>query len=327
MLNPNSTFGKATTAISAKSNKRDPKFWLDRVKRIGAYQDLVKIFLSTASKKQAKSYNLGRKDVGFKVGDQVMRRDHPLSNAAKYFSASLAKKFSGPYKIKKVISPNVYELELPAKSKQNPKAHFRFLKPYVSFTVAMSDDYPKYRRGCWNCGGNHDQSSCPVWPKKVYCYTCGWPGKTVRTCPRPECRKKYNDARIIGARPEKDGSGLSSPANFPPLPPNILDPNLEFVIKRTPTSTAAIPHHLPLSHPLLQILPHYRTRQRTPPRTTPKAPGSHLRVLLALHHRLFDVTHQHTLTLHPSSRFMQGLLVHKQTPSLPQRTLKALPVK
>ena len=237
LSNPHSIFGKATTAISANVDKQDPKFWLDRVKRISAYQDLVKRFLSSASKQQAKSYNVGRKDVGFKIGDLVLRRDHPLSNAAKHFSASLAKKFSGPYKIKKVISQNVYELELPAKSKQNPKAHVRFLKPYVSFTATMSGEYPPYRRGCWNCGGGHDQSSCTVLPRKVYCYTCGWPGKTVRTCPRLECRKKYDDARRTNLEARNDGSTSSrSSVPPPPLPPNIQDPSQMVIFK--PSSSA-----------------------------------------------------------------------------------------
>lgn len=62
---PNSEFSKATSSIEIQ--KTDPKFWLDRINRLGAYQDLIKRFLSKASAKQAKVYNRGRKRLGLKL--------------------------------------------------------------------------------------------------------------------------------------------------------------------------------------------------------------------------------------------------------------------
>lgn len=194
LIRPDSAFNKATATLS--SDKKDPSFWSDRLNRLSAYQDLVKRALTSASKKQSKIYNKKRLDVEFKVGDLVMRKDHPLSKAANYFSASLAKKFSGPYKIESRISQNVYKLQLPQKSKENPKTHVRFLRLFIpqDSAATMSDEegyVPPPRRGCWNCGENHDHRTCPVVPRKVYCFTCGWLGKTMARCPRSSCHKKY----------------------------------------------------------------------------------------------------------------------------------------
>lgn len=67
---PDSEYGRAISSV--KIDKRDPKFWQVRIKRLVAYQDLVKRFLSKASAKQAKVYNQGRRETEFKVGDMVM---------------------------------------------------------------------------------------------------------------------------------------------------------------------------------------------------------------------------------------------------------------
>lgn len=99
------------------------------MRRLEAYHDLVLRHLGTASQTQANSYNKYRRQVSFKVGDLVMRREDPLLNAAKNFSAKLVPPYSVPHRIKSVISRNVYELELPS-NKQVSKTHVRFLKPF-----------------------------------------------------------------------------------------------------------------------------------------------------------------------------------------------------
>ena len=120
-----------STATPKNLRRSDPEFWADRMRRISAYHDLVLRYLSSASQAQAKAYNKGRREITFKVGDLVLHRDHPLSNAAKNYSAKLVPPFSGPYKIKAKVSHNVFDLELP-NGKQVTKAHVRFLKPYES---------------------------------------------------------------------------------------------------------------------------------------------------------------------------------------------------
>ncbi|XP_040079733.1 uncharacterized protein LOC120851191 [Ixodes scapularis] len=54
--------------------------------------------LDVARLQQAEQYNRGHRDVQFHVGDLVLRRTHPLSNAARGFTASLADRWDGPYR-------------------------------------------------------------------------------------------------------------------------------------------------------------------------------------------------------------------------------------
>lgn len=67
--------------------------------------------LDQAQIRSQRAYNLRRRDVRYEVGDKVWRREHLLSNAAKYFSAKLGPKFSGPYVISRRISPWSYEIK------------------------------------------------------------------------------------------------------------------------------------------------------------------------------------------------------------------------
>lgn len=73
------------------------------------FQDVRKR-LDKAQAQAQKVYNLRRRDVQYTRGDRVWRRDHVLSDAANYFTAKLAPKFSGPYLISRKVSPWTYEL-------------------------------------------------------------------------------------------------------------------------------------------------------------------------------------------------------------------------
>lgn len=73
--------------------------------------ELVNLNIERAFTKQSRYYNMKRRDFQYKVGDNVMKRDHHLSSGAKGFASKLASKFSGPFIISKVISPNIYNLK------------------------------------------------------------------------------------------------------------------------------------------------------------------------------------------------------------------------
>ena len=88
--------------------RTDSKLWADRVSRLEAYHDLIKRFLFEASRKQKVQYNKRRVDVKFSVGDLVYKKTHYQSDAGKRFSAKLAKPYTEPHKIVKVVSPQVY---------------------------------------------------------------------------------------------------------------------------------------------------------------------------------------------------------------------------
>ena len=44
--------------------------------------------------------------------------------------------------------------------------------------------------GCWNCGGRHRYTACPLPRRRDFCYGCGRVGTPVRTCPR--CGPHYD---------------------------------------------------------------------------------------------------------------------------------------
>jgi hypothetical protein len=108
---------------------RDTAEWAGRMKELQVIREWVAENLDKANQKQAYQYNLRRRSRTFRVGDLVLKRQHLLSSAAQHIAAKLAPKFQGPLKIKRVISPTVYEL---AQLDDSPvgKAHIEDLKPY-----------------------------------------------------------------------------------------------------------------------------------------------------------------------------------------------------
>lgn len=66
--------------------------------------------LDVARLQQSDQYNQGRRDLQFEVGELVLRRTHPLSDAAKGFTASLANRWDGPFRVGKKLSPLTYTL-------------------------------------------------------------------------------------------------------------------------------------------------------------------------------------------------------------------------
>lgn len=74
------------------------------------YRDVTER-LQRAHDQNAKRYNLRRRPVTYKVGDLVLKRNFPQSDAGKHFSAKLAPRYVGPYVIAQKISPLVYTLK------------------------------------------------------------------------------------------------------------------------------------------------------------------------------------------------------------------------
>lgn len=89
---------------------RDPIEWIERMKRLETLRTVLTHALDEAHHQQAHYYNLRHRDREFEIGELVLKRSHPLSNAARKFSAALAKPFVGPYVISKKLSRVRYEL-------------------------------------------------------------------------------------------------------------------------------------------------------------------------------------------------------------------------
>ena len=59
----------------------DPEVWRDRIKLLDYLREFVIKFIDQAHAKQKETYDIGRKDVRFEVGDKILRNAHPLSDA------------------------------------------------------------------------------------------------------------------------------------------------------------------------------------------------------------------------------------------------------
>lgn len=93
--------------------------------------DLVKVNLARAFTKQSRHYNKNKSDWAPKVGELVSKREHHLSSAAGHFSSKLAEKYTGNFKVTRILGNNVYEVE---KDSQKYKVHVKDLKPYSTRT-------------------------------------------------------------------------------------------------------------------------------------------------------------------------------------------------
>lgn len=102
----------------------------DVAKNLTKLEDVYKLVrrkLDEAYQTQRRAYNLRRRPYSPKIGDEVYKKEYPLSNAAKHFSAKLAPKFSGPYRIKKIISPVIVLLQIP-NSRRSERVHVKDIK-------------------------------------------------------------------------------------------------------------------------------------------------------------------------------------------------------
>lgn len=89
----------------------------DRQSQLPKLEFLSKLFkdvrssLIKAYERNKHYYDLKRRDVEYRLGEQVLRRNFAQSDAGKYFSSKLAPKFVGPFRIAKKLSPWMYKLE------------------------------------------------------------------------------------------------------------------------------------------------------------------------------------------------------------------------
>lgn len=79
--------------------------------KLANLRKFVKEKLKIAHEKTKHNYNLRHRPVQLKEGDFVWKKEYSQSSAAKNYAAKLGKKYTGPYKIKKKLGINVYELE------------------------------------------------------------------------------------------------------------------------------------------------------------------------------------------------------------------------
>ena len=86
-----------------------------------------------AQERQVTNANRHRRDHAFKTGDSVyLSADHLRVHGAADAKKKFGKRAYGPYKIKKVLTPLTYELELPANVKIHPVVHISALREHLT---------------------------------------------------------------------------------------------------------------------------------------------------------------------------------------------------
>jgi hypothetical protein len=107
------------------------------LEKIETIHKIVKENLLVAKDKQAASSNKGRKEELFKKGDLVwLSSEHILPSTVVVTNSKLKPKFTGPYKVLKVINDNAYELDLPSSFQGHNVINVSYLKRHVK----MDDD-------------------------------------------------------------------------------------------------------------------------------------------------------------------------------------------
>lgn len=90
--------------------EQPPANWRERMTKLSALNEWVTENLEKAYQRQSEAYNLRHRDVSYKVGDLVWKRNRILSSAMQNIAAKLAPKCQGPHRISKKVSSVVYEL-------------------------------------------------------------------------------------------------------------------------------------------------------------------------------------------------------------------------
>ncbi|KAF5757863.1 putative nucleotidyltransferase, Ribonuclease H [Helianthus annuus] len=107
--------------------------------------DMLKLLRSNLQKAQDRMRNQAntkRRDQTYNVGDYVFLKIQPYrqKSLAKRRFEKLSPRFFGPYRVKRIIGPVAYELELPSDARIHPVFHVSMLKP--AHGASFSDSCP-----------------------------------------------------------------------------------------------------------------------------------------------------------------------------------------
>ena len=114
------------------------------VEKMKGIQEEAKAALGKAQKEMKKYMDKKRAEVDkYKVGDLVMLSTKDLKyQMLGRQTEKLTKRFVGPYKIKKIISPNIVELQLPSIVKIHPVVNVSRIRKYVGQMEEQRKEQP-----------------------------------------------------------------------------------------------------------------------------------------------------------------------------------------
>ena len=132
-------------AIAALRPSNNPEA-MARIRRL--HEDLARAHtnLEQAQRRQAKYADRHRRDVAFKVGDSVLlSTTHLKLFGSEKRTPKFTYKYLGPFKVKRVVNANAYELDLPPQLQIHPVLNIDRLKPYrdgrLAFPTRPLEDY------------------------------------------------------------------------------------------------------------------------------------------------------------------------------------------
>ena len=103
----------------------------DRIRRLHADLDTARKHIEQAQQRQAKYVDPNRRAITFKEGDLVLlSTEHLRLVGSDTRTPKFTFKFIGPFKIKRVVNENAYELDLPAQLQIHPVLNISRLKAY-----------------------------------------------------------------------------------------------------------------------------------------------------------------------------------------------------
>lgn len=131
-------YGEVTSTDDLELSAKDRSEYVENISGLKEVYRDVQEKLHKAYERNARSYNLRRKDVSFEVGDKVWKRNKVLSDALVKFTAKLTPKFI-LCKVAKKVSKVVYEL-LNLDNTAAGRWHIKDLKPYFGSNSDVSDE-------------------------------------------------------------------------------------------------------------------------------------------------------------------------------------------
>ena len=103
----------------------------DAVARLRSDLERARANIEAAQKRQAKYADQRRRQVRFAVGDRVLlSTDHLRMVGSDKRAPKFSMQYLGPFKIKRVVNDNAYELDLPAPLRIHPVLNASRLKEY-----------------------------------------------------------------------------------------------------------------------------------------------------------------------------------------------------
>jgi len=124
-----------------KGKYKGAEKFVEKIKKI---QEEVKAVLGKAQEDMRKYANRKRLDVDeYRVGDLVMLSTKDLKyQIVGRRTEKLTERFVGPYKVKKIISSNAIELELPSTVKIYPVVNVSRIRRYVGQVEGQKKEQP-----------------------------------------------------------------------------------------------------------------------------------------------------------------------------------------